>query len=134
MRKIEVIKAIFKLKGDKAEKPEMYLGASLQKFLTSGDTTCWEISLEEYVQAAVTKLEERLSKTDHQIPSRCDTPMSIEYHPSEDVSRELNGDRIQIYQKLIGILRWTVKVGRIDILLEVSLLSSHLALLRARHL
>ena len=112
----------------------MYLGASLQNFLTSGDTTCWEISLKEYVQAAVTNLEERLSKTDHRLPYQCDTPMSTEYHPSEDVSRELNGDGIQIYQKLIGILHWTVEVGRIEILLEVSLLSSHLALLRARHL
>ena len=60
--------------------------------------------------------------------------MSTEYHPSEDVSREFNGDGIQIYQELIGILRWAVEIISVDILLEVSLLSSHRALPRAGHL
>jgi hypothetical protein len=35
---------------------------------------------------------------------------------------------------LIGVLRWAVEIGRLDILLEVSLLSSHLALPRKGHL
>ena len=38
------------------------------------------------------------------------------------------------YQELIGILRWAIKIGRIDILLEISLLSSHMALPRIGHL
>ena len=35
---------------------------------------------------------------------------------------------------MIGILRWAVEIGRVDILLEVSLLSSHLALPRIGHI
>ena len=35
---------------------------------------------------------------------------------------------------MIGIIRWAVEIGRVDILLEVSLLSSHLALPRIGHL
>ena len=35
---------------------------------------------------------------------------------------------------MIGILRWAVEIGRVDILLELSLLSSQLALLRVGHL
>ena len=31
MKNIEIIKAVFKLKGDNAEVPDMYLGASIQK-------------------------------------------------------------------------------------------------------
>ena len=38
------------------------------------------------------------------------------------------------YQHLIGVLRWMVELGRIDIALEVSLLSQHLALPRVGHL
>ena len=38
------------------------------------------------------------------------------------------------YQELIGILRWVIEIGRIDILLEVSMLSLHLALPRIGHL
>ena len=35
---------------------------------------------------------------------------------------------------MFGILRWAVEIGRVDILLEVSLLSSHFALQIIRHL
>ena len=60
--------------------------------------------------------------------------MATTYHPAEDTSKELNAAGIQTYQELIGILRWAVEIGRIDILLEVSLLSSHLALSIVGHL
>jgi len=43
-------------------------------------------------------------------------------------------DGHRYYQELIGALRWTVKFGRIDILLEVSMLSSYLACPREGHL
>lgn len=46
----------------------------------------------------------------------------------------LDPDRASYYQSLIGILRWTVELGRVDISTEVSLLSSHLALPREGHL
>ena len=38
------------------------------------------------------------------------------------------------YQELIEMLRWAIELGRIDILLEVALLSSYLCLPRSRHL
>ena len=41
---------------------------------------------------------------------------------------------VQFYQEMIEILRWAVEIGRVDILLEVSLLSPHLALPRIGHL
>eukprot|EP00957_Ditylum_brightwellii_P087311 6645632-Ditylum_brightwellii.AAC.1 len=37
-------------------------------------------------------------------------------------------------QSLIGILCWMVELGRVEICLEVSKLSSHLAMLREGHL
>ena len=60
--------------------------------------------------------------------------MSTSYHPIEDVTKELNVGGVQFYQELIGILQWAVEIGRVDILLEVSLLSSHLDLPRIEHL
>ena len=56
------------------------------------------------------------------------------YHPSENISKEMNVQGVQTYQELIGILRWAVEIRRVDILLEVFLLSSHLALPRVGHL
>ena len=51
-----------------------------------------------------------------------------------DVSRELNVADAAYYQSLIGILRWIVELGRVDVCLEVSMMSSHLALPREGHL
>ena len=51
-----------------------------------------------------------------------------------DVSRELNEADAAYYQSLIGILRWMVELGRVDVCLEVSMMSSHLALPREGHL
>ena len=41
MKNIEGIKAVFKLKGDKEELSDMYLGASIQKVETEDGTECW---------------------------------------------------------------------------------------------
>ena len=60
--------------------------------------------------------------------------MSTAYHPSEDVSKEMDIRGVQYYQELIGVLRWAIEIGRVDILLEISLLSSHLAMPRIGHL
>ena len=46
----------------------------------------------------------------------------------------MNAAVLQTYQELIGILRWAVEIRRIDVLMDVSLLSSHLALPRVGHL
>ena len=46
----------------------------------------------------------------------------------------MNAEGFHTYQEIIGILRWVIEIGIIDILLEVSLLSSHLALPRIGHL
>ena len=47
MQTIYEINVIFKLKDDKAEESEMYLGASFQKVRTVGYTACWAIYLEK---------------------------------------------------------------------------------------
>ena len=65
---------------------------------------------------------------------KCRTPMSTSYHPSEDVTKELNMESVQFYHEMIGILLWAVEIGRVDILLEGSLLSSHIALPRIGYL
>jgi hypothetical protein len=51
-----------------------------------------------------------------------------------DVSEELNDDLYSYYNSLIGVLRWAVELGRIEIAVEVSMLASHLACPRVRHL
>ena len=51
-----------------------------------------------------------------------------------DVTIELKANGVQWYQEIIWQLRWAIEIGRVDILLEVSLLSQHIALPREGHL
>ena len=41
---------------------------------------------------------------------------------------------VRYYQELIGVLRWALELGQIDIAMEVSMLSTHLALPISGHL
>ena len=51
--------------------------------------------------------------------------MIQKYRPEIDISDELREDLATRFQQMIGILRWSVELGRIDIITEVSLLLSH---------
>ena len=51
-----------------------------------------------------------------------------------DISEELNHEEASYYHSQIGVLRWMVELGRVDIITEVSMLASHLALPRRGHL
>jgi hypothetical protein len=51
-----------------------------------------------------------------------------------DTSDPLDPECLSFYQHLIGVMRWMVELGRVDIGTKISLLSSHLAYPRAGHL
>ena len=56
------------------------------------------------------------------------------YSPELDTSHACTEDQMTYYQNLIGVLRWIVELGRIDIAYEVSCLSRYLASPRTGHL
>ena len=68
------------------------------------------------------------------LPPKCKTPLAYGYRPELDVTPELKADGLQRYQELIGILWWAVKLSRVDILMETSMMPTHLAMPRWGHL
>ena len=68
------------------------------------------------------------------LPTKCDLPIRHGYKPEMDCTGKLKANRLQWYQEMIGSLRWALDLGRVDILLEVALMSNHLALSREGHL
>ena len=92
------------------------------------------MSSEKYVKAAIENIEQMLAESNQRLPTKCRTPLSSGYRPELDTSPESKTQGLQRYQELIGILRWAVEVGRVDILLETSLMSTHFALPRRGHL
>ena len=61
-------------------------------------------------------------------------PIPTSYWAELDVSPELKPAEAAYFQSLIGVLQWIVELGRIDICLETSILSSQLALPCKGHL
>ena len=127
------IQVNFKLKDDKIEPPSDYLGTVLGQMDVDGKTG-WYLSSEKYVKSAIENVEQTLQKSSQKLPSKCKTPLSSSYQPELDTSPELKEEGLQRYQELIGVLRWAVELGRVDILLETSMMSTHLALPRCGHL
>ena len=70
----------------------------------------------------------KVTKKDNQ------SPISSGYRPELDKTEELSPEDASHYHSLIGVLRWIVELGRVDIITEVSMLSSCLALPRFGHL
>ena len=115
---LKSIQVNFKLKEDKIEPPSDYLGAVLGQMDIDGKTG-WYLSSEKYVQSAVENVEQILQKGGQKLLSKCKTPLSSSYQPELDTSPELKEGGLQCYQELIGVLRWAVELGRVDILLNI---------------
>lgn len=61
-------------------------------------------------------------------------PYPSTYRPEIEVSELLNDAMINRYQELIGILLWSIDLGRIDIQIKISCSSQHLCAPRIGHL
>eukprot|EP00970_Alexandrium_tamarense_P000866 scaffold100_cov154-Alexandrium_tamarense.AAC.7 len=49
------------------------------------------------------------------LPKKAINPFTTDYEPMEDGTPELDAEHASYYQQLIGIMRWMVEIGRIDI-------------------
>ena len=124
----------FKFKDGSLQSPTIYLGAKMSKETLPNGVTGWGISSSKYVQDAVSNLERKLDKKGLKLRNNIRAPISNNYRPELDTSPELSSTDASLYQSLIGSLRWIVEMGRIDIITEVSMLSSFVAMPREGHL
>ena len=108
----------------------MYLGANLKIFGNESESKCWTMYLEDYVKMAMQNVEDQLKSINQNLPPKCKDPVSPRYFYAMEENPDLDEDGIKTYQELIGVLRWAIEIGRVDILLEVALLLTHLAIPR----
>eukprot|EP00957_Ditylum_brightwellii_P027061 2045980-Ditylum_brightwellii.AAC.1 len=73
-------------------------------------------------------------KYDTSLPKNVRTSYPKDYRPELDSSPELGATDVSYYHSCIGVLRWIMELGQVDIITELLLLSSHLALPRKGHL
>ena len=130
---LQEIQKDFKFKKDKIEPPSMYQGAQLERKSLNGKWM-WTMCSWDYIKLSVANIEGRANKMGVKIPSKVTTPMINGSIPEIDVTRELDKGGITFYQEIIGMMRWAIEIGRVDINTEIALLSSHQAAPREGHL
>lgn len=139
---MEMLKSTYTVKPSSIGTPDRYLGADIKKVQLSDGTYAWTMSSQTYVKNAVKNVKERMKRDGFEYNRKLSDvryspkqPFThISYKPELDVSAECSDDQMSYFQQLIGVLRWIVELGRIDIAYEVSALSSYLASPRTGHL
>lgn len=125
----------FLLKEGSIGKPERYLGSTIGQHQFPGDEKpCWSMSSQSYVKEAIRNVNNWLSKRDESLKKKASSVLPPSYRPELDISPLCNDKDVQFYHSQIGVLRWMVELGRVDICCEVSMLASHSAMPRQGHL
>jgi hypothetical protein len=125
-----------KMKEGSIQVPTFYLGAKLKKTALPNSVVAWGMISSKYVQSAVQNVKEYLAALhcDHKLMKKASGPFAGGYKPELDEIPELDPTRANFYQSQIGIMRRCVELGHIDIITEVSILSTYLCLPHEGHL
>ena len=82
------------------------------------------MSSEDYCKAAVENVEIWLKKKGEKLKTSTACVFPSGWKPETDITPELHETDANYYQQQIGVLRWMVELGRIDIATEVSMLAA----------
>ena len=125
----------FLLKPESIKEPNVYLGADFKKKTLDDGSDLWITGANSYLKEALRISDGLLNKHGMKVNGGANQPFSnISYRPELDITPLCDTEQLHIFQQLVGILRWLVELGRVDINLEVSKLSSFLAGPRIGHL
>ena len=88
------------------------------------------------MQEIVANIEKHIGQnlSGRKLNKRAEVPWPNNYTAEDDTTPELDEEWANYYQHLIGILHWTLKLGRVDTITEVSILASQMAAPRMGHL
>jgi hypothetical protein len=131
---MQIIPKQYRLK-EEPTTPKVYLEAAIKPWSLPNDRKpVWSMISMNYIKEALRVLELELAKAGKTLKGKPSTPMQACYRPELDVSPILSPEQANYYMSLIGFLRWAMELGRIDIYIDVALLSSHLCQPRVGHL
>ena len=120
----------YELKPESIKEPDVYLEAKIERIQLRDGRWVWGMLSKMYVKDSVKVVEALLQK----LKSTAKNPFPSGYKPELDVTPELNDHLTSHYLQLMGILRWAIELGRVDMFVEVSQLSHFQALPRQGHL
>ena len=131
---MDYLRTVYTLKDGTVQEPETYLGADVRRHELADGQKAWAISSDTYVRRAVEEVERELARVGKQLKKKVVLPLASGYRPELDASPELDENRASYFASLMGVLRWCIELGWIDIIVEVNLLARFQACPREGHL
>ena len=120
----EEIGRYFKLKEKSIGLPDNYLGGKMRRVKLENGSNAWAFMSSQYVVEAVKNVEAYLAWKEKKLNAKAGAHISNRYRPEIEAINELRPVDADYYQSLIGIIRWMVDLGRVDICVELLILSS----------
>jgi len=108
----------YEIKEGSLSHPETYLGAQIhQQYLRDGHKA-WAMPSHKYIKNAVATIEALLQEDGDgfHLRTTAKVPMPQSYRPEFDTTKELDQNMLSRYRQLIGILQWSVELGRVYLL------------------
>jgi hypothetical protein len=129
----------FTMKKGSVGDPDLYLGARIKPMVLDNGVVAWSMSASKYVQEAYKNCKDFIAKNDkfkgkYKVTAKPANPFPTTFDADTDVSEPLTPEEASYFQSIIGVLRWMIEIGRVDINVEVSILSSYQAYPREGHL
>jgi hypothetical protein len=124
----------FKIKDGSTGEPKQYLGALISKYQLQDGSWAWAMSSDAYIKSALDNIQIYLNKKGERLKTKTSCVLPSGWKPELDTTDLLSDEEAGFYQSQIGILRWAVELGRIDIATEVSMLAAFSVAPRQGHL
>jgi hypothetical protein len=116
-------RTVYTLKDGTVQEQETYLSADIQRHKLADGKKALAISSDTYVRRAVEEVERELAKIGKQLKRKVVLPLASGYRPKLDALPELDENRASYFASLMGVLHWCIKLGWINIIVEVNLLA-----------
>jgi Reverse transcriptase (RNA-dependent DNA polymerase) len=123
------------LKPGSIGEPKRYLGAEVGHYYlpNNPEKPVWYMSSEKYIKEAIRNVKTWLDNRNRKLKGKAPSVLPSGYRPELDTTKYCDDEEGNYYQQQIGVLRWAVELGRIDIAVEVSMLASFTAAPRLGH-
>ena len=115
----------------------IYLGAEIKKYQVGNGKEHYSMSSTQYVKNGIKTVEQMFNDDEQKLRvtnTSGKQPLPSSYRPELEKSDKLGTELMSQYLQLIGILRWAVDLGRIDIFCEVAIMSQYSASPRVGHI
>ncbi len=122
---LKVLNKYIPLKPDSVGAPVIYLDTKLKLMQLKKGIWVWVSSLSKCVWEVDKNCKDYISKhfpQQYWLPKFAPNLFPTKNEPGIDVSPDFDPDLVSYFQSLIGIMRWMVELGCIDVAMEVALL------------